>query len=64
MASGIADPNPYDGIELGKVDLWSYDHCHASHYGYYLEALVVFGNLIGLDPVSYTHLTLPTKRIE
>ena len=23
----------------------------------------VFANLIGIDPVSYTHLTLPTKRI-
>ena len=52
MASGIADPNPYDGIDLDKVDLWSYDHYHASHYGYYLEALVVFGNLTGLDPRS------------
>ncbi len=52
MASGIADPNPYDGIDPDKVDLWSYDHYHASHYGYYLEALVVFGNLTGLDPRS------------
>ena len=52
MASGIADPNPYDGIDRDKVDLWSYDHYHASHYGYYLEALVVFGNLTGLDPRS------------
>ena len=52
MANGIADPNPYDGIDLDKVDLWSYDHYHASNYGYYLEALVVFGNLTGLDPRS------------
>jgi hypothetical protein len=52
MDLGIADPNPYDGIELGKVDLWTYDHYHASNYGYYLEALVVFGNLTGLDPRS------------
>jgi len=52
MALGIADPNPYDGIEADKVDLWTYDHYHASHYGYYLEALVVFGNLTGLDPRS------------
>jgi hypothetical protein len=49
---GIADSNPYDGIELGKIDLWSWDHYHASTYGYYLEALVVFGNLTGLDPRS------------
>ncbi len=52
MASGIADPNPYDGIELDKIDLWTWDHYHASSYGYYLEALVVFGNLTGLDPRS------------
>jgi len=52
MESGVADPNPYDGIEVGKVDLWTWDHYHASSYGYYLEALVVFGNLTGLDPRS------------
>ncbi len=52
MAMGLADPNPYDGIEFDKIDLWSYDHYHASAYGYYLEALVVFGNLTGLDPRS------------
>ena len=52
MDLGIADPNPYDGIELGKVNLWTWDHYHASVYGYYLEALVVFGNLTGLDPRS------------
>ncbi|MFT4769582.1 MAG: hypothetical protein ACI8RN_002730 [Glaciecola sp.] len=50
MQNGIADSNPYDGIELNKVDLWTYDHYHASSYGYYLEALVVFGNLTGVDP--------------
>ncbi|MBT8147133.1 MAG: SGNH/GDSL hydrolase family protein, partial [Gammaproteobacteria bacterium] len=52
MASGLADPNPYDGIDVDKVDLWTYDHYHASAYGYYLEALVVFGNLTGRDPRS------------
>ena len=52
MELGIADPNPYDGINVGKVNLWTYDHYHASTYGYYLEALVVFGNLTGLDPRS------------
>lgn len=50
MDLGIADPNPYDGIEVGKVDLWTWDHYHASDYGYYLHALVVFGNVTGLDP--------------
>jgi hypothetical protein len=52
MALGIADTNPYDGIEYGKVSLWSWDYYHASAYGYYLQALVVFGNLTGLDPRS------------
>ncbi len=52
MEIGIADSNPYDGIEPGKINLWTYDHYHASDYGYYLEALVVFGNLTGRDPRS------------
>ena len=50
IASGIADPNPYDGVAFGQVDLWTYDHYHASIQGYYLEALVVFGRVTGLDP--------------
>ncbi len=49
---GLADSNPYDGIDQGKIDLWTYDHYHASTYGYYLEALVVFGNVTGIDPRS------------
>ena len=52
MATGVADPNPYDGIARGQVDLWTWDHYHASSYGYYLEALVVFGNVTGIDPRS------------
>ncbi len=52
MELGIADPNPYDGIEPDKINLWTWDHYHASTYGYYLEALVVFGNLTGRDPRS------------
>lgn len=52
MDSGLADPNPYDGIDADKIDLWTHDHYHASNYGYYLEALVVFGNLTGRDPRS------------
>lgn len=49
MAAGVADSNPYDGREYGKVDLWSYDHYHASAEGSYLEALVVFAQVTGLD---------------
>jgi hypothetical protein len=52
MQSGVADPNPYDGIDAGKVDLWADDHYHASTYGYYLEALVLFGSIAGRDPRS------------
>lgn len=50
FAAGVADPNPYDGITFGQADLWSYDHYHASTAGYYLEALVVFGQVTGVDP--------------
>jgi hypothetical protein len=52
MQSGVADANPYDGIEPGKVNLWTYDHYHASTHGYYLEALTIFGSLTGRDPRS------------
>ena len=52
IQTGVADPNPYDGIEPGKLNLWTYDHYHASTHGYYLEALVIFGSLTGRDPRS------------
>ena len=52
MAVGFADRNPYDGIDAGKVNLWAWDSYHASAYGYYLEALVVFERLTGKDPLS------------
>jgi hypothetical protein len=50
IALGIADPNPYDGIARGKINLWADDHYHASTAGYYLEALVVFAGVTGVDP--------------
>jgi hypothetical protein len=50
MKMGIADENPYNGIDYGKVSLWTWDHYHSSAYGDYLHALVVFGNLTGIDP--------------
>ncbi|MBN8842045.1 MAG: M13 family metallopeptidase [Sphingomonadales bacterium] len=50
MQAGVADPNPYDGIAAGQVDLWAYDHYHGSSHGYYLEALTVFGSVTGKDP--------------
>ena len=49
--TGVADDNPYDGIAAGKVDLWTHDHYHASVYGYYLEALLVFAKVTGKDPL-------------
>ena len=50
MEEGVADPNPYDGIGSGQIDLWATDHYHASACGYYLEALVIFGSISGRDP--------------
>ena len=48
----LADANPYDGLDAGKLNLWTYDNYHASTFGYYLEALVVFGNVTGVDPLA------------
>ena len=50
MREGLADPNPYDGIAFGQVSLWAWDQYHASAEGYYLDALVVFGTVTGVDP--------------
>ncbi|MBV9528487.1 DUF4886 domain-containing protein [Sphingomonas sp.] len=47
---GLADPNPYDGVAPGKIDLWATDHYHASTYGYYLEALTLFAAITRSDP--------------
>jgi hypothetical protein len=52
IAAGVADANPYDGIAAGQIDLWTFDHYHASSYGYYLEALIVFGRVTGIDPTT------------
>jgi hypothetical protein len=50
ITRGIADPNPYDGLTAGQVDLWAGDHYHASNEGYYLEALTVFAAVTRADP--------------
>jgi hypothetical protein len=52
MRTGFADSNPYDGIDAGKVNLWGTDNYHASNFGYYLEALTIFGSVTGRDPRS------------
>jgi hypothetical protein len=54
FTSGLADPNPYDGLDYGRIDLWSWDQYHASAAGYYLEALMVFGKVTGIDPRTLT----------
>lgn len=52
IKAGLADANPYDGIDANKINLWTFDSYHASTYGYYLEALLVFGRVTGRDPRS------------
>lgn len=50
VQDGVADRDPYDGIDAGKVNLWGPDSYHLSAWGSYLEALVLFGQLTGRDP--------------
>jgi hypothetical protein len=50
VRQGLADPNPYDTAEPGKIDLWGRDHYHPSVYGAYLNACVVLAEVTGYDP--------------
>jgi len=52
MAKGIAARNPDQGVGPDQINLWAADNYHASVYGYYLEALVIFGSVTGRDPRS------------
>lgn len=52
IADKVADANPYDGIAFGQIGLWAWDNYHASVHGYYLEALVAFGKITGVDPTT------------
>lgn len=52
IETGLADANPYDGIMPGQLNLWAPDAYHGSVYGYYLEALTLFGGITGVDPLS------------
>jgi len=52
VREGVADRNPYDGIDAGKFNLWGEDSYHLGPWGSYLEALVIFGRLTGRDPAS------------
>ncbi|MDJ0275254.1 SGNH/GDSL hydrolase family protein [Sphingomonas sp. 2R-10] len=49
IARRVADANPYDGIDPGKLGLWADDHYHGSSAGYYLQALTIFGSVTGYD---------------
>ncbi len=50
IADGIAARSPYQGVGLQQVSLWAFDGYHASVYGSYLAALVIFGSVTGRDP--------------
>jgi MYXO-CTERM domain-containing protein len=52
VTSGLATRDFYgsDALTDGLLDLWFDDGTHASKYGSYLSALVLFGSLTGLDP--------------
>lgn len=63
IRTGVADANPYDGIEAGKVNLWAFDNYHASAFGYYLEALMVFGSVTGRDPTSLGSLETAAREL-
>jgi hypothetical protein len=52
IADGVASRNPYRGVAPRQVNLWADDGYHASAYGSYLAALVVFGSVTGRDPRS------------
>ncbi len=47
---GLADPDPSNGITPGTFNLWASDSRHASRYGSYLSAAVLFAKLTGADP--------------
>lgn len=50
IKGAIAVRNPLLPVAAGQIDLWAPDNYHASSYGYYLEALVIFGSVTGNDP--------------
>ncbi len=52
IVQGFAVRNPYNPVEVasGKYNLWASDSYHASNYGYYLSALMMFGKITGEDP--------------
>lgn len=55
VQSGVATRDMWgdDAATDGLIDLWFDDGTHASKYGSYLSALVMFGTLTGLDPAQF-----------
>ena len=51
IKTGVADANPYDGIDVGKINLWTTDNYHGSSFGYYIVALMDFSAITGDDPI-------------
>ena len=47
-----ADGTYAAALPQDKINLWWDDYLHASKYGSYLSALVMFGRLTGIDPWS------------
>jgi hypothetical protein len=47
-ANGVFVPD----VAGGQMNLWWEDYLHASKYGSYLDALMQFGAITGLDPLS------------
>ncbi len=50
ITEGVAIRDPYAGASGDAVNLWADDGYHASAYGSYLAALVIFGSVTGRDP--------------
>ncbi|MGI4867119.1 MAG: T9SS type A sorting domain-containing protein [Janthinobacterium lividum] len=49
IQQGTATRNPYSP-EAGKINLWGSDYYHPGNWGSYLNALVLFCTLTGVDP--------------
>jgi hypothetical protein len=52
MEEQVAIDDPDDIFAFSELNLWAHDGHHGSIYGYYLEALVIFGCVTGIDPLA------------
>jgi hypothetical protein len=52
IKAGLAMADPYVPTP-GLLDLWATDHLHASKWGSYLSACVLFYQITGVDPRSF-----------